>query len=146
MPNVTKRHIVTSINGTDELFQLPEDYLPGTLWTDVVTSSGNVTRRENSYFAGGYFQISPPPPVGSKIYCTYEIEDSSTDPSLFEIEEVHINHIEDILKIVKNLNESVKSLDKAVDNRVSLKAFNQYAEKMSNTIRYLKLDKMGDAS
>jgi len=136
MSTVTKRHVITSVDGTQQLFQVPDEYTAGTLWAFIVLANTSVTLRDTTYFDGGFFQLTPAPPAGSNLYCIYdtEVEDttSPTPPTSLQIPE-------NILKILTNMNITIKGMDKAIQNRVTIEDFSASMELMSDRIRRLEL-------
>lgn len=140
MSIITKRHIITNVSGTDQLFQLPEDYIQGTLWTFVVATSGATSLRANTYFAGGFFQITPPPTSGSSIYCIYDTQVTDTnDPLNFNIDGITLDNIVSIAKVLKDHTETLKSMDTALNNRVSHAEFSKYAEITARKLKALEV-------
>lgn len=137
---VTKRYIISSVNGADELFQLPEAYIEGTLWTFVVASNGNASLRTNEYFDGGFFKITPAPAANSSIYAIYDIHEiSNTDPANFVVDGITVSNIVDILNVIRVHGETLKLIDKAIQNKVGTFQFAQFADAINNRIKVLEI-------
>ncbi len=136
----TKRYIINSVNGTDELFQLPEEYIEDSLWTFVVAASGASSIRQNTYFAGGFFQITPAPTAGSKIYAIYNVEETTpNDPANFSVDGITISNIVEMLDIIRTQGTTLAAMDLAIQNRVSINAFSQFAEELNRKVRALEV-------
>lgn len=139
MGTITKRHLITNVNGTDELFQLPDEYLTGTLWTFVQASDGTITFAANIFFDAGFFQITPAPAAGSNIYCTYDVVVTDTsDPNNFEIAGVTLQNIVDIITVVKTQQETLDKMDISIRNRLGISAFSKYSEVINDRISRLE--------
>lgn len=78
----TKKEIISTADGTTELFQTSNVYIENTLWIFAVDSgTGATTMVVPTEFDGGeYFQISPAPATGTSLYCVYDHEDGVVIP------------------------------------------------------------------
>lgn len=139
MAIVTKRHKILNVNGTDELFQVPDSYLEGSLWAFVELPNTSASIRATTYFEEGFFSISPAPVAGSNLYLTYDTEVVDTnDPLNFEVEGITLENIVDIVGIIKTQQETLKAMDTAIQARVGISQFNTFAEILDQKIRKLE--------
>ncbi len=136
----TKRYVIPTVNGTDELFQLPEDYIDTTLWAFVVQPNSQVTLRVTEFFTGGFFKISPAPVAGASIYCIYDITITDpNDPDNFDLDGVNLCDITKIIKVLCTQQEALKKMDLAVKNRLPISEFSKYSEALDHRLRTLEL-------
>jgi hypothetical protein len=137
---VTHRAVITNVNGTDLLFQLPVDtsYNEGSFWATIVNgTTGAVTALlQPNYFAGGFFSFATPPAAGSNIFCEYDV--TVDDITTFDLNGVTLLNILDIVNAIKTQNTTIAAMDKAIDNRVTTQEFTQFAETLDTKLRVLQ--------
>jgi hypothetical protein len=139
---LTKRAVIGPVNGTDQLFQLPDTYLEGTLWTFVVAPDLTITHfLQPTFFAGGFFQITTAPVVNSLVYCIYDIAVTSpADPANFDLNGVTIQNILDIATVLQTQQTLLDNLNKAILNRVSTTDFDKFAETFDTKLKTIAIN------
>jgi hypothetical protein len=128
---VSKKHLIEAVNGTDELFQIPDEYLENTLWVFVADTLGALVKVPTQYFQGGFFQISPAPAVNSDLYCSYDIEVTTEVSNLQAWDSAKID---ELLETIEMISEAQDSLDKALLARVTQEDYDKWAELMESRI------------
>lgn len=135
MSTQTKRHIDTTPDGSLELFQAPTDYIVGTLW---VIEVGSVTSiREASDIGGGFYQVSPAPEAGAKLYITYDIVvvDASLEDGLTPWEHENMNSL---LAALTTMQDALNAMSDSMGERVTQSNFDTWASIIEAEVRDLK--------
>lgn len=139
----TKRAIVTNTDGTTVLFSLPDVYNENSLWTQLELADGSCSFVFNTYFSGGYFQLALAPPIGSKIYCTYEVTvTDSSDPSNFNIDGVSMQNIIDIVNVLKKQSDTIAAMNKAIQNRITISDFTKFTNQVNEQLLQIQTSKV----
>ena len=131
------RFIDSTPDGTIELFEAPQEYIDGSLWITEVDTLGVVKSRDAIDIGNGFFQITPAPASGTKLFCTAEIGevDQLVTDGLSPWEHANLNKL---LETIKALKEAVDSMNLAMDNRVTKNTFNAWASIVEKQVKDLK--------
>jgi hypothetical protein len=131
------RFIDTTPDGTIELFQAPEQYVAGTLWVNEVNGVGNTVVRQPVDMGGEFFQITPAPLFGTRLFCSCEIE--VVDPTLGDgLTPWEHGNINKLLEVTKSQQEALRSMESALTTRITRSAFNAWASIIEQQIKDLK--------
>jgi hypothetical protein len=129
----TKRYVDSSPDGSNQLFQVPEEFISGSLW--VTQSSGGVI--EPNEMGGGFYQLVPAPTAGSKLYLTYDVEDSSVaeETGLTPWEHDQMNKL---LLAIQEQQKAINNIDEAMSLRVTNKDWNTWASVIGRQLADVK--------
>ena len=133
----TKRHIELGVDGVTQLFQAPDEYIDGSLWVFDLTSGGATSLVEPIDVGGGFYQITPAPAVGSKLYITYDIEIESVADNDGLLPWEH-NNINTLLDVAKAQSLAIKTMEEALLSRMTKDDFNAWAAVMEQAMKDLE--------
>lgn len=133
----TKRYIEQGADGSTQLFQVPDEYIDGSLWVFEVVSGGSTALVEATDVGGGFYQLNPAPAAGSKLYLTYDvaIPDSASDTGLVPWEH---NSLNSLLDLAKAQDAALKAMEIALTSRVTRDDFNSWAAVLEQELRDIK--------
>jgi hypothetical protein len=131
------RFIDNNPDGSTELFEAPEEYIAGSLWVNEVDGTGSVQFRGVNDVGGKFFQLSPAPLAGSKLYCvaeTEEVSQAATD-GLTPWEHANLNKL---LEALQEQQLALGAMDNALKNRITRNDFNSWAAIVEQQVKDLK--------
>lgn len=128
----SKRHIDNTPDGNNQLFQTPEEFLPGTLWVTETDGLGNDTIRFPNELGGGYYQLTPAPAAGTKLFIQYDVAQGEETAVLTEWESKRLN---ELLGTIKALSEAQRNMDASLLKRVTHKDFDSWASAVDRKLR-----------
>ncbi len=133
----TKRHIDSTPDGSNELFQTPDTFLADTLWVTEAGGSNGDTLRQPNEMGGGFYQLSPAPEAGTKLYLTYDIEvvDETVNSGLTPWEHDQMNKL---LLAIQAQQEAINNIDEAMGNRVTHKDWNTWSSVVERELADVK--------
>lgn len=139
MAIVNKHHVIEGVNGTDELFELPDSYIEGSLQVLVAMTGGSASYRETSYFPDGFFGMSPAPAAGTNLICFYRYDDGIVAPAQpLDIDGFSIGNIEALMNFLVTQQELIKKMDAALNARLPIDEFNKYSELVQDELTRIK--------
>lgn len=133
----TKRHIDPSPNGANALFQAPDAFIPNSLWVVQSDGAGNDRILEPNEMGGGFYQVSPVPASGTKLYLTYDVEDTSAsqETGLTPWEHDQMNKL---LLAIQAQQKAIKNIDEAIGLRVTHKDWNTWSSVIERQLADVK--------
>ena len=139
MSTSSKKEVVGPVNGTDELFQVSQEFVEDSMWVFIADADGVVSKIvQPSGFSGGYFNISPAPTADMYLYCLYEIENDDLDDDSFSVDGVSLDTIAAIIELINTQNSTIATMDKAISNRITTKDFTKYAESVNTQLEAMQ--------
>ena len=135
---ITKRFMDESSDGSTELFQLPNDFVTGSIWCFDSNVEGETKLREVSEVGGRYYRVTPAPVAENTLMLIYEMEseiDSVAEYGITPWERVSLNKI---LDLVKAHGETLVVMEEALDNRVSQENFETWATLLEKELADVK--------
>lgn len=130
----TKRVINSTPDGTTELFQLPEEFIPNSIWVFEVATDSTVKIRTTEEIGAQFIKITPAPESGSNLYVSYDIieSDNINEAGLSNWDKDSISRI---LQTVVEQQKTIVAIDKAMEKRVTLKDFDSWASVVERKLK-----------
>lgn len=134
----TLLYTITSVNGTDLLFQVPTPFDPTTLRVIERDTLDQETVVDVETLGTNFFKIDPPPQIGSDLICYFDPidEDPIGTDSLSQWEK---SNIERIMSTIAYQGQTIKNLQEAIENRLTHEVFNSYSEIIEKEIKDMKV-------
>lgn len=132
-----KLHTITNVNGTDELFQMPEPYVSASLQVLQQDGFGAKTSVEYEVLGDSFFKLTPAPSAGSDLLCYYEpaVEDPIGTDTLSAWEKANISKL---MSIIAYQSQTITNMQIAIDNRMTYEDFNNYTEVIEKDLKDVK--------
>lgn len=126
------KHRISTLNGTDEIFELPNEYVSTSI--DVLEINKNTKEtgyRDYTEIGNKFIQISPAPSSDHFLLIFYGINDSLSLTSFDR------KRVSELLELIDRHDTELTKLTEAVTKRLSRQEFSQWARAIESKLKHI---------
>lgn len=137
MALVTKRFVNDTPDGITELFAVPEEFVPGSVWVVEVDTLGAATFRTVEEMGTSFIKLTPAPADESNLYITYEVTVPDLENSL-GISEWDQETLSKIIQTLVEQQETLEAVAASIDKRLTYKDYDTWASVIERKLKSIE--------